>query len=155
MADISDVLRHKGAIVHGIAASRTVYEAIAEMTRHDIGALLVWGPDGAPVGIVTERDYLKYVALEGRSSKTTRVEEIMSAPLVSVGPRTTVAWCMETMTRMRLRHLPVMQGGDLVGLVSIGDLVKHELKTRQDTIDGMVHYIGGYPPVSEGNRLML
>jgi len=155
MSEVSDVLKQKGSTVYGIRADQTVYEAIAEMTRHNIGALLVWGEDGSPTGMVTERDYLRYVALEGRSSRTTLVEEIMSAPLVSVGPHDTVASCMRTMTEMRLRHLPVMERGTLVGLVSIGDLVKHEIRAQQDEIDGMIHYIGGYPPQADEITLRL
>jgi CBS domain-containing protein len=149
MATVIDVLQYKGSLVLGIHGDRTVFEAIGEMTQNNVGALVVWDPTGLPVGILTERDYLRRIALMGRSSKSTRVDEIMSAPLVSVSPKTDLSECMCIMTEQRVRHLVVIASDEsLCGLVSIGDLVKYELRERGDLIDEMLNYIGTYPPES-------
>lgn len=148
MSSIVDVLRHKGTTVFGIDADRTVFEAIGKMTHENVGSLVVWNGSGEPVGILTERDYLRRVALAGRSSKTTRVDEIMSKPLVTVAPETSISDCMRAMTHKRIRHLAVMEGRKLEGLVSMGDLVRQELQERGVLIDDMLNYIGSYPPES-------
>jgi CBS domain-containing protein len=117
-----------------------VYQAIELMLKHSVGALLVVSSD-RPCGIVTERDYLRRVALEGRQSKTTAVREIMSARLVTVDPDTTVDTCMSLMTERKIRHLPVMVAETLVGLVSIGDVVKHRLEEQRGEIRDLIDYV--------------
>jgi CBS domain-containing protein len=147
MATVREVLRTKGSQVFTIDRGETVFRAIEEMTRNNAGALIV--TDGGFVcGIVTERDYLRKIALEGRSSRTTRVEEILSAPVVCADPDDSVESCLATMVEKRFRHLPVRGDGEfgLGGIVSIGDCVKHivqdqkqEIRLLQDYIQGNYH----------------
>jgi CBS domain-containing protein len=139
--DISDVLDEKGHEVLQIEASATVFDAIKRMVDSNVGALLVT-EGGAVSGIVTERDYLRRVTLEGRTEKGTLVREIMSAPLVYVTPDTSVEECMAVMTERRIRHVPVFtRGRDLVGIVSIGDLVKFRSKQQGFQIKLLTDYI--------------
>jgi CBS domain-containing protein len=117
-----------------------VFEAVQEMVEANVGSLLV--TDGGDiVGIVTERDYLRRVTLEGRTDKDTAVGEIMTAPLVVVTPETEIDECMAVMTDRRIRHLPVVDGGDVVGVVSIGDLVKFRSKQQSFEIQYLTDYI--------------
>ena len=141
MADVAKVLEGKGSEVLQIEASATVFDAIKRMVESNVGALLV--TDGGRVtGIVTERDYLRRVTLEGRTEKETLVREIMSAPLVYVTPETTVEECMAVMTERRIRHVPVFADGrELVGIVSIGDLVKFQSKEQSFQIKFLTEYI--------------
>jgi CBS domain-containing protein len=142
MANVNDILRSKGSAVHGVAPTATVYEAIERMVARNVGALVVRDGD-RPCGIVTERDYLRRIAIEGRTSKATKVEAIMSTELVSVTPDTSVERCMTLMTEKRVRHLPVISGGHLKGMVSIGDVVKHLLRDKEDHIQHLTDYIQG------------
>jgi CBS domain-containing protein len=138
---VSDVLAEKGHEVLRIEASATVLDAIKRMVDSNVGALLVTD-GGAVSGIVTERDYLRRVTLEGRTEKETLVREIMSAPLVYVTPDTSVEECMAVMTERRIRHVPVFtHGRDLVGIVSIGDLVKFQSKQQGFQIKLLTDYI--------------
>ena len=141
MTDVAKVLEGKGSEVLQIEASATVFDAIKRMVESNVGALLV--TDGGRVtGIVTERDYLRRVTLEGRTEKETLVREIMSAPLVYVTPETTVEECMAVMTERRIRHVPVFADGrELVGIVSIGDLVKFQSKEQSFQIKFLTEYI--------------
>ncbi len=142
---VSAVLQHKGSKIWSVPAETTVFEAIKIMADKNIGALLVTS-DGKPAGIFSERDYTRKVALEGKSSKKTRVREIISGEIISVGPNNSIEECMKLMTDHRVRHLPVMEGEKVVGLVSIGDLVNWIITTQNATIDQMAQYIsGGYP----------
>lgn len=142
MATVSQLLGLKGQTVHAIGKQATVFEAIEKMVKSNVGALLVM--DGArPVGMVTERDYLRKVALRGRASRTTFVHEIMSEDLISVDLETTIEDCMALMTRNRIRHLPVFDGSTLAGLVSIGDIVKFLAGDRQAQIEQLTSYIRG------------
>lgn len=120
---VKSVLDKKGHDTFSIQAKQSVYEAIAEMDAHNVGALLVQEGDKV-VGIITERDYTRKVILKGRASKDTPVEMIMTRDLVVVSPTDRVGDAMKLMTEKRCRHLPVFDGGQLVGMLSIGDLVK-------------------------------
>ncbi|MBI1876479.1 MAG: CBS domain-containing protein [Acidobacteria bacterium] len=139
------ILKHKGPQVYAITPDATVYEALEKLAVHDIGALLVMqGTD--LVGIMSERDYVRKVILKGRSSKDMTVDEIMSSPAVTVNPKTTIDDCMRCMTDHRCRHLPVVEEGSVVGVVSIGDLVNYIITTQDFTIHQLEDYITGRYP---------
>jgi CBS domain-containing protein len=142
---IRNLLRSKGSEVWWLPPDATVYEAIALMAEKRIGAVLIC-EEGRPVGIVSERDYARKVILMGRSSKETRVREIMSSPLNTVTPDHTVDECMRIMTERRVRHLPVMEGDRVVGMISIGDLVKAIISAQAQTIQHLSDYISGKYP---------
>lgn len=142
---IRNILQAKGSEVWWLPPEATVYEAIALMAEKRIGSVLICR-EGRPVGIVTERDYARKVILMGRSSKETRVEEIMSSPLITVTPDHTVDECMRIMTEKRVRHLPVLEGERVVGMISIGDLVKAIISAQAQTIRQLSDYISGKYP---------
>ena len=139
------ILKLKGSRVCSITPDATVYEALRELADKDIGALVVMhGTD--LVGIFSERDYARKVILKDRSSKEMRVGEIMSSPCVTVSLRTTVDECMHRMTDQHCRHLPVVEDGNVVGVVSIGDLVNWIITAQDLTINQLQNYIcGKYP----------
>jgi CBS domain-containing protein len=140
MSKVSDILGDKDGNVLSIDAGDSVFEAVQKMVEANVGSLLV--TDGGDiVGIVTERDYLRRVTLEGRTDKDTAVGEIMTAPLVVVTPETDIDECMAIMTDRRIRHLPVVRDGDVVGVVSIGDLVKFKSKQQSFEIQYLTDYI--------------
>ena len=143
MGHVSDILDAKGRNVLRIDGSATVYEAIAKMVDGNVGALLVY--DGERLeGIVTERDYLRRVALQGRDERTTPVREIMSTELVYVGPDASIDECMAVMTERRIRHLPVLaEEREVVGIVSIGDVVKFQSREQSVQIRFLTDYISG------------
>ncbi|MDR5738357.1 MULTISPECIES: CBS domain-containing protein [unclassified Caballeronia] len=147
MATVRQVLKAKtDTAVHTIGADASVYEAIALMSHAGVGALVVTAggdQNGAVRGIVTERDYARKVILQDKASRTTTVGEIMSAPVLSVGLATRTDDCMALMTRHRIRHLPVIEGVRLVGMVSIGDLVRHVIDEQQFAIDQLESYVRG------------
>jgi len=120
----------------------SVLDAIGTMSQANIGALVI-SEDDQPVGIFTERDYLRKIALEGRSSRETRVEEVMSAPLITVTPGEDTRIAMETMTECRCRHLVVVDADFMVGIVSLGDLVKHMLVEKEAEVEQLSSYISG------------
>lgn len=142
---VSDLIAVKGSRVVSIGPDATVFEAIRTMVDHNVGALLVL--EGARiVGIITERDYLRRVALEGRSSRTTAVREIMTRDVVVITPDRDLEEAMAVMTDRRVRHLPVLEGGRLAGILSIGDVVKHLSAARKAEIQYLNDYIlGRYP----------
>jgi signal-transduction protein with cAMP-binding, CBS, and nucleotidyltransferase domain len=134
------LLDKKGHEVYSIQASQTVYEAIAEMDAKNVGALIV--KEGEKVtGIISERDYLRKVILKGRSSKETLVEAIMTRDMVSVTPQHTVGQAMALMTQKRCRHLPVFEHDQLIGMLSIGDLVKAAIADQEWQIHILEDYV--------------
>jgi CBS domain-containing protein len=138
---VSDILGDKGADVLQIDADATVYDAITRMVEANVGSLLVFESDRLR-GIVTERDYLRRVALEGRTEKGTLVRDIMTSPLVYVSPDTTIDECMAVMTERRIRHLPVLDDlHEVVGMISIGDVVKFQSKEQSAQIKLLTDYI--------------
>lgn len=139
---VHHLLETKGREVISITEDASVLEAIRLMAERSVGSLLVM-QDQEPRGIVTERDYARKVILKGRSSETTRVGEIMSRRLVTATPEQTVKECMELMTDRRLRHLPVVADGKVVGLISIGDLVQAIISDQQQEIEQLESYISG------------
>ncbi len=142
MNTLSHLLHGKGNQVWSIGPDATVYDAIHLMAEKGIGALVVL-QDESPVGIISERDYARQVILKDRSSRETLVKEIMSDKVVYADPHQTVDECLAVMTEKRIRHLPVMDGGKMLGLISMGDLVKVIIAEQKLTIDQLERYITG------------
>ncbi len=142
MATVRHILEEKGRRVWSVRPGDKVYDAIKTMSDKDVGALVVLD-GGKMVGIVTERHYARDVFLKGRASPQTRVDDIMERDVVCVGPDQSIEECMALMTAKHLRHLPVIEHGDLVGIVSIGDLVKSIITDREFVIEQLEHYIRG------------
>jgi CBS domain-containing protein len=140
MATVSSLLRHKGRLIYSIAPEAPVLDAIKEMAEHGIGALLVMQGEKL-LGMVSERDYARKVILKGRSSSETKVSQIMSSPVLTVRPEQSANECMRIMTDNRVRHLPVLEGERVVGVLSIGDLVRAVVEEQQQTIEQLEHYI--------------
>jgi CBS domain-containing protein len=141
---IRSILKKKGGTVYSVAPTDSVQMAVATMAEKKIGALLVVS-EGKLVGIVSERDYARKVFLKGRTSPSTTVAEIMSSPVIAVSPDHTVGECMEVVTEHRIRHLPVLDGDRLAGMVSIGDLVNSIISSQHETIRHLESYISGTP----------
>ena len=140
MRNVSQILERKGGRVVTIAEDQPVLEALRLMAEHHIGAVVVMRGDEL-TGIASERDYARKVALLGRSSSDTPVATIMSSPVVCVGPSESVSDCMAIMTERHIRHLPVRDGGRLLGIVSIGDLVKEVIEDQKQEISYLQQYI--------------
>lgn len=142
MKKIKELLREKGGSVWSIGPDASVYDAIAMMAERNIGALLVMEGDRL-VGVMSERDYARKVILAGRASKDTKVGDVMTSRVIFADPTETVEECMALMTDKHIRHLPVMEDGELLGLVSIGDLVKEVIAEQKFMIKQLEHYISG------------
>ncbi|HYT61996.1 MAG TPA: CBS domain-containing protein [Haliangiales bacterium] len=136
------ILSQKGRQVYSISPVATVFEAIQLMADKNVGALLVTSEEKL-VGVISERDYTRKVALKGKSSRETKVMEIISNPVVSATPNHSVEECMRLMTSNRVRHLPILEGDKLVGIVSIGDLVNWIISAQDATIEQLKSYIAG------------
>jgi CBS domain-containing protein len=140
MNTVGELLDKKGNKVLSITPDSMVYDAILKMAHYEIGALLVMDNENI-VGIISERDYARKIILQNRSSKSTKVSEIMSSNVISADPGHSVEHCMSLMTEKRIRHLPVMAEGSIKGMVSIGDLVKEIISDQQSTIEFLETYI--------------
>jgi CBS domain-containing protein len=139
------LLQNKGSWVCSVAPETSVYEALELMADKDIGAVVVVSR-GQLCGVFSERDYARKVILLGKSSKETSVQEIMSTPAITVAMEQTVDDCMQLMTSLRIRHLPVLDAGEVVGVMSIGDLVNWTMKRQQEEIQHLNNYVrGAYP----------
>jgi len=145
MGKVADILAAKGSQVFTIERTQSVLDAVKKMVELQTGSLLVTQA-GEVCGIISERDYVRNIVLEGRTSKGTQVREIMTPNVICVGPDHTVEQCMAIMTEKRIRHLPVVDKGKLAGVVSIGDLVKQLSRDQQYEIKYLTDYITGKYP---------
>ncbi|HBX67040.1 MAG: histidine kinase [Balneola sp.] len=144
---VSEILNQKGRDIFSVSPESTVFEAIEKMAEYNIGALLVI-QDSKLKGIISERDYRNKVILKGRTSKSTPVSDIMSEDVICVEPTDSVNLCMQLMTNKKIRHLPVLDNEQVVGVISIGDVVKTVIANQKSEIDSLRSYIGsggGYP----------
>lgn len=141
MKTVIDILRGKGHEVLSIEQEQTVFAALAKMSEADVGALVVVDGQGKVVGMMSERDYARKVILKGASSLETKVKAIMETKVVYVNPEQSVEECMALVTKNRSPHLPVMENGELVGVVSIGDLVKASISEKEFLINQLTNYI--------------
>jgi CBS domain-containing protein len=140
MHTIGQLLQNKGSHVETVDPDMTVFEALAIMADREIGSLVVMQGE-KPIGLFTERDYARNIILKGRTSKLTKVDEIMTSRVIVVHLDQSIEECMAIMTDKRVRHLPVMQGNKMVGIISIGDLVKAIIEKQQFVIEQLVSYI--------------
>jgi CBS domain-containing protein len=143
MKTVRELLRNKGYHVWSIGPDATVYEALTLMAEKDVGALLVLDNAGQLVGILSERDYARKIVLKGKTSRETPVREIMTEKVVWVRPDQTIEECMALMTNKHIRHLPVMEEGRLLGVISIGDVVKDIISEQEFVIAQLENYITG------------
>ncbi len=142
MTTVKQLLAEKGSTVWTVGPEQTVLDAIRILAEKDIGALVVVEGD-RPVGIFSERDYVRKVFVKGKTSPTTLVREVMSAPIIAAGLNSTVEQCMATMSSRRIRHLPVIEGNRLVGMLSITDLVNNIIREQHQLIEQLESYIHG------------
>lgn len=142
MRTAKEILLYKGTKVWSVGPDDTVLHALGVMAEHEIGAVLVLEAEKV-IGILTERDYARKVVLAGRSSKESAIREVMTHDVICVEPERTVAECLALMTEERVRHLPVIEGKQVAGLVSIGDLVRATIEEQEQVIEHLQHYIAG------------
>ena len=143
MSNIKQLLKQKSSAIWSIGPAQSVYQAIDMMAAKGIGALTVLNDQGELVGIVSERDYARNVILKGKSSKTTHIADIMTANVITAVEDSKVSDCMTLMTHHRIRHIPVMRGNTLVGMISIGDLVKSIIAEQGYQIEQLERYVRG------------
>ena len=143
MTTVRDVLDRKGRDVFAVGPEASVYRALELMSEKHVGALMVLDGDRRLIGVVSERDYARKIALQGRSSKETPVSDIMTTRLFSVTPSQAIEECMALMTERGVRHLPVLDGERLEGVISIGDVVKSKLSHQEFIIGQLEHFIAG------------
>jgi CBS domain-containing protein len=142
---VHSILANKGSAIWSVAPEATVFEALKLLSEKDVGALMVIS-EGKLAGVFSERDYARKVALRGKSSRDLRVAEIMTSSVITVTPAHSIEECMRLCTQHHIRHLPVLDGEQLVGVVSIGDLVNAIISSQADTIQHLSNYIAGdYP----------
>jgi len=142
MKTVKQILENKANAVYFVSPSTYVYSALEVMQQKNISALLIM--DGKVLhGIFTERDYARKIALKNRSSKETRVSEVMTSNILSITLKDTIEYCMKVMTDSHIRHLPVLENGEVVGIISIGDVVKNIIESQKSTIEYLENYIYG------------
>ncbi|SKC85574.1 CBS domain-containing protein [Ohtaekwangia koreensis] len=144
MGKVRNILQGKGNVVFSVAPTVTVYKAIELMSLKNIGGLLITDAYGKLLGIFTERDYARKLILKGKSSKDTLIGEIMTENPVTVSPDNSIEDCMKTMTNRFIRHLPVVDDGELVGMISIGDVVRYIMDEQRGIIEDLEFYITGH-----------
>lgn len=142
MRTVRDILREKGSDVYTVQAEATVYEALQIMAEKNVGALLVLRGDKA-VGLISERDYARKIVLKGKVSRDSPVSEIMTADMIRIGPEEDIEGCMELITYKRIRHLPVFETDRLIGIISVGDIVKAIIEHKKEIILQLENYIKG------------
>ncbi|HVN49437.1 MAG TPA: CBS domain-containing protein [Bacteroidota bacterium] len=142
MATVRHILQTKGKSIWSVAPEASVYDALRIMAEKNVGALLVIS-EGRLAGIFSERDYARKFILQGEASQTTAVKDVMTSVVVFVRPEQSIEECMALMTEKRIRHLPVFEGGQLAGVISIGDVVKEIISDQQQTIQHLENYITG------------
>lgn len=143
MKTVNNILANKPTQLFSVNPSVTVFEALEVMMNKNISALVIMDVDTLK-GIFTERDYARKIVLKGKSSKDTLVSEIMTADLITVSPTDTIEYCMNIMTERHIRHLPVVENNTVIGMVSIGDVVKSIIEVQRSTIEQLESYINGY-----------
>ena len=143
MDTVRNILQVKGNVVYTVYPDSSVYDALELLEDKNLGSLVVIEKNGKLDGIFTERDYARKVILKGRSSKDTRIQDIMTDDPIFVTPDTDVQDCMQIMTNKFIRHLPVMDNGELIGIISIGDVVKYVIEKKDFIIENLEHYITG------------
>lgn len=142
METVKDILATKGSTVYSVSPDATLYEALEIMADRNIGAIIVSDGKGGILGIFSERDFVRKIIIKGRSGESTKVKEIMTTHVLYVEPGTSISDCMNLMTEKRVRHLPVVEGGKAIGVVSIGDVVKAVVKNQENLISQQAFQIG-------------
>ncbi|MGA7146213.1 MAG: CBS domain-containing protein [Desulfobacterales bacterium] len=142
MRSVKDILEEKGTQIYDVSPDATVYEALQIMADKNVGALMVIEGDTV-AGLISERDYARKIILKGKFSKDVPVREIMTVDIIRIGPDNDVEYCMELMTDKRVRHLPVFENDRLIGIISIGDIVKAIIEHKEEIIEQLENYIKG------------
>ena len=145
MRNVRDILREKGTAVYSISPDDTVYDALKLMAEKNIGSLVVLD-EGRIAGVISERDYARKIVLKNKFSRETKVKEIMTVEVATVTPATDLEQCMELITEKRMRHLPVVENDKVVGIISIGDIVKGVIDNKEYVIEQLESYIKGHHP---------